>query len=263
MTRTTLGDNRNFVGGEPATSNCVAIGYLRLAIFTVAVFSVPGLLKAEIISLFNFNDMAGLNNGTTLVTVDNAVGTPTMTLVEDGGLLADLNGQAGVAFVDANSTNHVAGMSVGWTSGLLSTSTNPNDSWLLNVDTTGYSNLALRFDYRMTLTTSGEILQGPTMMTLDWSAGGGPFTTLQTYNLTRDNAFHVFSLDLSGIAEIQNATNVQLRGTWSNDGSDSVPTNGTFPSARMDNLQLTGVPEPASITLCAMIAAVGLMRRRR
>jgi hypothetical protein len=219
-----------------------------------------------VIALFNFNDMSGNNNGTTAVTVDNAVGVPTLELIEENGLLADLNGQGGVAFTDQAGTSHSSGMSAGWTSGVLNTSTDPNDRWLLTVNSTGYRDLALRFDYRLTsAVVSGEDLQGPTQLTIDWRQGGGAFTPVQTFNLTKDNAYHELTLDLSSIAAIQNAADVQIRGTWSNDAMETVP-GGTFPSARFDNLQLTGVPEPASIVLlvcCAMGALIPIRLRNR
>jgi len=156
-------------------------------------------------------------------------------------------------------------MAAGWTSGVLNTSTDPNDTWLLSVDTTGYSGLMLRFDYRLTSAVfENDFLQGPTQLTIDWSQGGGAFTTIQTFDLVRDNAYHEFLLDLAGIAAIQNAGGVQIRGTWSNDASETIP-GGTFPSVRLDNLQLMGVPEPASVVLlaCGVAAARSQRSSRR
>jgi hypothetical protein len=222
----------------------------------------PDSAQATIIALFNFNDMSVNNNGTTAATVDNAVGVPTMQLVEESGLLVDPNGQVGVSFTDQAGTNHSSGMAAAWTSGVLNTSADPNDTWLLSADTTGYSDLMLRFNYRLTsAVVSGEDLQGPTQLTIDWRQGGGSFTTIQTFNLIKDNAYHEFLLDLSGVAAIQNAADVQVRGTWSNDATESVP-GGTSPSARFDNLQLTGVPEPTSIMLLALCAAAMFLQRR-
>jgi hypothetical protein len=223
----------------------------------------PITCDAAIVTLFNFNDMSTNNNGTTAATVDNAVGVPTIALVEENALLADLNGQVGVAFNDADGTAHSAGMAAAWTTGVLNTSTDPTDRWLLSLNTTGYSNLNLRFDYRLTsAVVSSEDLQGPTKLTVDWAVGGGAFTTIQTFDLMKTNSYNVFNLDLSGIAAIQNAADVQIRGTWSNDATEGV-AGGTSPSVRMDNLQLTGIPEPASITLAAAAVALISLRRRK
>jgi hypothetical protein len=223
----------------------------------------PGDAQAAIIALFNFNDMSGNNNGTTAVTVDNAVGVPTLQLVEESGTLVDPNGQAGVSFTDQAGTNHSAGMAAAWTSGVLNASTDPNDTWLLSADTTGYSDLMLRFDYRLTSAiVSGEDLQGPTQLIIDWRQGGGSFTTIQAFNLIKDNSYHAFVLDLSGIAAIQNVADVQIRGTWSNNATESVP-GGTFPSARFDNLELSGVPEPTWIALLTLGTAAIILRRHQ
>jgi len=253
---------------EFARGSCRAALRVNVAMFLLGIFLAPAMSAAAIISLFNFNDMATNNNGTTGVTVENAIGVPTLQLVEDSGLLADLNGQVGVAFSDQAGTNHSSGMAAAWTSGVLNTSADPGDYWLLSVDTTGYRNLVLRFDYRLTsAVVSGEDLQGPTQLTIDWRKGGGSFNTIQTFNLTKDNAYHAFLLDLSGIGAIQNAADVQIRGTWSNNATKSG-TSGTFPSARFDNLQLTGllVPEPASLVMltCGGICGwAGRQRRQR
>jgi hypothetical protein len=234
-----------------------------LGLIAGAALLSPITCPAAIVTLFNFNDMSTNNNGTTAATVDNAVGVPTIALVEENALLADLNGQVGVAFNDADGTAHSAGMAAAWTTGVLNTSTDPTDRWLLSLNTTGYRNLNLRFDYRLTsAVVSGEDLQGPTKLTVDWAVGGGAFTTIQTFDLMKTNSYNVFSLDLSGIAAIQNAADVQIRGTWSNDATESV-AGGTSPSVRLDNLQVTGIPEPASITLAAAAFALISLRRRK
>lgn len=223
----------------------------------------PESSHATIIALFNFNDMAANNNGTTAATVENAIGTPTLALVEESGLLADLNGQNGVSFIDADGTSHLASLSAGWTTGILNTSLDTNDAWLLELDTTGYVDLQLRFDYRPTDSVfQGDTLLGPSELTLEWAVGGGGFNAIQTFQLNRNNEFNEFSLDLSAITAIENVADVKLRGTWSNDGSETI-VGGTAPSVRMDNLQVTGVPEPASVVLLAIAAvALGVRRRR-
>lgn len=223
----------------------------------------PESSHATIIALFNFNDMAANNNGTTAAMIENAMGTPTLALVEESGLLADLNGQVGVSFTDEDGTSHSAGAGAAWTTGILNTSLDANDAWLLELDTTGYVDLQLRFDYRLTDSVfQGDILLGPSELTLEWAVGGGGFNAIQTFQLNRNNAFNEFLLDLSPIAAIENVADVKLRGTWSNDGSETI-AGGTAPSVRMDNLQVTGVPEPASVVLLAIAAvALGVRRRR-
>jgi hypothetical protein len=237
---------------------------VAFAMILAGAILIPSDSQATIVALFDFNDMSTNNDGTTVVTVDNAMGVPTLELVEESGPLADLNGQGGVSFDDEAGASHSSGQSAGWTSGVLNTSTDPNDTWLLSVDTRGFTDLMLRFNYRLTSAEfQGDDLQGPTQLTVDWKQGGGSFNTIQTFDLTRDNAYHEFMLDLSGIAAIQNAAGVQVRGTWSNDATETI-VGGAFPSARIDNMQLTGVPEPASFVLMAWgPIAVLIVRPRR
>jgi hypothetical protein len=233
------------------------------AMLFVGLATGPISTQAKIITLFNFNDMATNNDGTTAASIDNAAGTPTLTLVEESGPLVDLNGQGGASFIDPDGTSHSAGMSAAWTTGILNTSADPNDTWLLQLDTTGYVDLQLRFDYRLTdAVFQGDALRGPSQLTLEWSVGGGGFSTIQTFPLNVNNSYNEFVIDLSAIAAIESAADVSLRGTWSNDGSETI-VGGTAPSVRMDNFQVTGVPEPASLVLLigAGIALGARLRR--
>ena len=232
-------------------------------VMSVAIISAVNVANAKLLALFNFNDMATNNDGTTLATVDHLAGNPTLTLVEDSALLADLNGQGGSAYTDEEGTLHASGMAAAWTTGILNTSIDPNDTWLLELNTTGYRDLMLRFDYRLTDSVfSGDTLLGPTQLTVEWAAGGGGYNAIQTFVLNRNNAYNAFSLDLSGITALQNATDVKLRGIWSNDGSETI-AGGTAPSVRMDNLEVTGVPEPASVALLVACAVAAIAARRR
>lgn len=245
--------------GRWGRSLCVAAAILASGLW-------ESQTQAKIIALFNFNDMGTNNDGTSFVTIDNVVGTPTLTVVEDSGPLADLNGQTGTSFTDADGTMHPgttgAFPAAAWSTGILNTSPDPNDSWSLELNTSGYHDLQLRFDYRLTdAVFQGDTLLGPTQLMMEWAVGAGSFNTIQTFNLNRNNAFNEFALDLSGISELQNAAGVKLRGTWSNDGSETIE-GGTAPSVRMDNLQVTGVPEPSSIVLLASVLA-GIAARRR
>lgn len=225
---------------------------LLVALFAALIGS-SDVARAKIVSYFDFNDMSTNNDGTTAVVINNSQGVPSLTLVEDSGPLADLNGQGGTSYTDAAGTSHSSGQSVGWTTGILDSSVDPNDYWLLDLDTTGYTDLSLRFDYRLTdAVFQGDTLLGPTQLTVDWSAGGSAFATIQTFDLNRNNSYNEFVLDLSSIDALENTTDAKLRGTWSNDGSELI-AGGAAPSARLDNLQVTAVPEPATATLVLSI----------
>ena len=254
-----------------ATTNVVrslvsARGGLLVATTCAVVMIVSSTARADtIISFHSFNDMLINNNGTSAVTVENAVGTPMILLVEDSGT-ADSDGAKGTPFVDADGTPYPAeGRSASWTDGILEASSDPEDYWELDLSTEGYQDLQLRFDYRLTSTTA---LLGPTELTIAWSVDGGDLTEIDTYTLTRNNEWHEFTLDLSSISALENAANIQLRGTWSNDGS--IISGSSTPSARLDNLQLTGsefqaVPEPGSFVLCLgglVMLGIGRLRLR-
>lgn len=244
--------------GQVALSPRGAILPALLIVLTVS----PAVAEARVVAYFSFNDMDENDDGTTEVTVNNTRGLPSLVLIEESGVLADTDGQVGTGYTDADGTAHASGQSVGWTSGILDTSVDPGDTWLLELDTTGYSDLQLRFDYRSTdAVFQDDTLFGPTQLTMEWSVGGGSFETIQVFDLTRDNSYNEFALDLSGIGELQNAVDVALRGTWSNDGSETI-VGGAAPSIRMDNLEVTGVPEPASALLMLIAAAIWIVGPR-
>ncbi len=172
---------------------------------------------AAVVALFTLND-------TLDVTKHTAVTVPTLTLTDwpqDNAYVG------GTGFVDADGQSHSAGSAAGWQD-----TTSGDAGWVLDVDTTGYHNLSLRFDNR----SSGG---GATSATMGWAVDGGPFTDAQTLTLNRDAAFTAYTVDLSGIAAIENASNVQLRGLWGIDG--------TGPNTRLDNIQLTGIPAGVDI----------------
>jgi hypothetical protein len=214
-------------------------------LMALALFVAPG--EAAILTLFNFNDMNELGNGTTVATKDNVLGVPSLTMVENGGALAAPTGVTGAAFNDADGDSHVADRAAGWAS------TTGGSSWLLDLNTTGYSGLSLRFDVR---STAGAAATG---VTIGWAVNGGSFTDLAPLALTQSTSFHPYTVDLSTLAAIDDAASVQLRGVWS--------TDGTGPNTRLDNVQLTGtvIPEPSTVLLCSLgaIGATLLLIRRR
>lgn len=203
---------------------------------------------AEILSYHSFNDMFNNADGTTEWDKENVVGEPTLTMVEAGGALVDGNGVSGTAFVDADGDSHVAGQGATWTA------TNVGENyWQLDLATTGYEDLALRFD--STHSVVEGVRRGASSVTIAWAIdGNNAFTDVQTFDL--NPSYTAYSVDLSSIATIENASSVQLRGTWSNDG--------TLPNTRLENLQLTGslIPEPGSLALFGLGCGILAIRSR-
>jgi len=183
-------------------------------------------LRADLLLLFNFNDMKQRANTTTTATIDHLNGTPTLTLA--GASLTDPNGHHGHKFTDAAGNPHPAGQAAAWSNGV--NDAPPPNTFTLSLNTNGYNNLTARLDYRVTTT-------GPTTLSLEYRTGSNDFKHLDTTGLTKDKKFHAWSLNLASIREIQNASSAQLRWTWSTNGKANA-------TARIDNLQLTGSPIP-------------------
>ncbi len=177
------------------------------------------------------------------VSVENAVGTPTLTGMS-AGTGYDSDGQEGSSFVDAEGTSHAAGQALAWGSGV----NDGDQEWILSIDLTGFQNLFIRWDYRSTGT-------GPTNAVLDYKVGVGSWDSVDSLTLSADSTYHAYEKDLSSITAINNQSSVQFRLSGFSGGSGS----GTF---RTDNLQLSAIPEPAAIGFVVLTGLGFLVVRR-
>lgn len=177
------------------------------------------------------------------VSLENAVGSPTLAGMPLGSGY-DSDGQDGTAFTDAAGGSHAAGQALAWGSGV----NDGDQEWILSVDLTGYQDLVIRWDYRSTGT-------GPTNAVLDYKVGAGSWTTVETLALATDSVFHGYQKDLSAISAIENQSAVQFRLSGFSGGSGS----GTH---RIDNLQLSAIPEPAVMGFIGL-TGLGLLVIRR
>jgi hypothetical protein len=123
-----------------------------------------------------------------------------------------------------------------------------NQEWVLSIDLTGYQDLSIRWDYRSTSF-------GPNAAVLDYKVGNGSWTTLENLSFVRDAAYHSYTRGLSSVVTIEDQPSVQFRLSGFTGGSGR----GTY---RVDNLEITGIPEPAAIGLIGMVG-VGLLFVRR
>jgi hypothetical protein len=162
-------------------------------------------------------------------------GVPTLVL---SGTDVDVNGQEGTQYTDFSGTLHPPGLAGAFQSGVNA----GDDTIVFTVDTTGSFGLVLSYDYRATLT-------GPSSSTLEYALPGGSFTPVGFDVYTRDALFHRTTWDLGGMSQLANAGEVRFRWIGFVDGTGT----GTF---RMDNLELTTVPEPR---FDAFAAGLGLM----
>ncbi len=192
--------------------------------------------------LYNMNNLSG---GVTTQSESLLSSPSTLTL---GGADVVAAGQAGVSFTDASGTSHSAGLAAAWSSGLDAPGGN---SFQLHVDTTGYENFVVSYDYRST--SSGA----PSAQMSYRLGDSGPYTPYSSQSFTRDGVYHSSSIDLSPLSSIENTPNVYL--LWDLAGGSG---SGTF---RVDNLQLTAaaVPEPREYALVSGVFLVLMAARRR
>ncbi len=211
-----------------------------IAIITLAVLGISVGNGQAVFFSFNNEDPINLS-----VNEDLLSGTP--TFVQSGADIVS-NGQTGAAFTDSSGTIWTAGDAVAWDSGVNDTGGN---YFQLNLNTTGYSDLSIRFDYRSTST-------GPaSFISVQYDTGSG-FTNLvgAPTAMTNDSTFRAWSFDASAVSAIENVSSVAIRWNIATTGSST----GTL---RIDNLQVTAIPEPASVLLFGLGSMVLLLRRRR
>jgi hypothetical protein len=184
-------------------------------------------------------------NFTLVPQFENVSGIPTLVF---GGADFDINGGNGTAFTDAAGNSHIAGQCLHWND--VSKSGGNNAYIILTIDTTGWQDMSIRWDYKSKDATK----KGPDSFDLDYVVGNGSWVNiLNNYGIIRDGAWHEFSYDLSSITGIDNQSSVQFR---INDFNQN-DLNGDY---WQDNIQMTGTPEPATLLLLGLGAM--LMRRK-
>jgi hypothetical protein len=210
---------------------------LLLALIFLAVFSSPS--GAALMAIWDFG--ASSAHYTENVTAENVVGVP--TLVISGGE-KDINGKDGIAYTDAAGVHHDAGQGAAWNDVRVS---GPDAEWILTINTTGWKDIAIRWDYRSEETPSFD---------LHYRVGGSGAwgSILADWRITADDAWHPFSYDLSFISQIEGQPIVEFRVE-----DMELLGNGRF---IFDNLELTGVPEPCSFVLLAL-GSLALTGKRR
>jgi hypothetical protein len=216
--------------------------FLCLSIF----LSLNTPVSADLMSVWDFGPDSA--NYTLVPQYEFVTGVPTLAA---GGADYDTNGGNGVAFTDAGGNIHSAGQGLHWGD----VSGTADDAYIIiTIDTTGWQNMAIRWDY-MSDNSGGK--KGPVSFSLDYQVdSSGWIGILGDQPITRDDAWHIFSYDLSSLTAINNQSSVQFR---INDFNHN-DLNGDY---WQDNIQVTGIPEPISVILFALGGATLLGKRKR
>jgi hypothetical protein len=171
--------------------------------------------------------------------------------LEAGNAGYDINGKNGFAYTDSIGVNHIAGQALAWDD---VSSTSGNAYWIMTVNTTGWQNMQISWHY---LSDNTGAKLGPTSFDFDYKVGAGSWVSvLNNEPIARDDAWHQTIINLVSITAINNQPAVQFR---VND-LDRGDTDGSF---LLDNLELTGVPEPATLALLLAGSMRLLVRRSK
>jgi len=207
-------------------------------LFTTFLIVHCNTAGAELMAIWDFGASSAYY--TEAPTTENVVGVPTLSIF---GGEKDINGKNGVAYVDAAGVHHDAGQGAAWDDVRV---TGPDAEWILTIDTTGWSDIAIRWDYRSEETPSFD---------LHYRVGGsGDWgSVLADWPIIADDAWHSFGRDMSYLSAIEGQPIVEFRVE-----DMELAGNGRFV---FDNLELTGVPEPATVALLGL--GIFLLKSKR
>jgi hypothetical protein len=213
---------------------------VALALLGIGVVSASG---SQQMAIWDFGSNAA--NYTTAPAAENLVGTPTLVL--SGGTL-DPDGKDGWAYTDAAGVFHSVGQSAAWDD--VKVSSSPDAKWIVTLDTTGWADISVRFDYKAwdSKTTSFDL-------SYQINNSGTWVSILDNQTIIADKAFHSFSYSMASIDAIENCSSVQLKVS----DLDRVGNN----EFAFDNYELTGtpIPEPATIALFGL-GIPAILRKR-
>jgi len=172
--------------------------------------------------------------------------TMTAPVLELRGGDIDADGKDGTAYTDSMGVEHVAGQAAAWDDVNKAGTSNDAALWI-TLDTRGWSDLAMRFDYRSEEAISFD---------LDYRTGSaGAWQQIRNNQpISAGWQYNSFAIDLSGFPELAGQAMVQILLSDLDEG----PGNDRFV---IDNLEFTGIPEPASVVLLGLGAVLAVRRR--
>jgi hypothetical protein len=215
-----------------------------IVMLTLGGISFHSAMGTQQMAIWDFGPDA--NHFTTLPTAENVNGTPTLVL--SGGTL-DPTGKNGVDYTDIAGVTHIAGQAGAWDEIKVS---GDNARWIVTIDTTGWMDIALRFDYKAWKSKTNSFDIDYRLNDTDlWS------NILNNTPIVGDQTFHSFSDSLAALDVIENKPVVEFRfNDFDNNGSGKLA---------FDNFELTGtlIPEPATIFLLGLGVAAAVRNRRK
>lgn len=229
-----------------ASPSHMRAAFPSLLLVSLTILCLPA--GAAIIAYWNFNDLsiatAGLPGSATVpTTITASLGSGSLNLSQWAGTIDDF----------AGSNNHALnGDPAGNSLSLIAGSGNPypgNGSTItLQFSMLHLFNPILSFATQGTATGFNSNQLAYSINGTDYTNLGNPYSPTASYGLQ--------SFDLSSVDSLDNASSAYLRITF--DGATGATGNN-----RIDNLQLSAIPEPSALTLVASGLLLMAYRRRR
>ncbi|MEN6307244.1 MAG: PEP-CTERM sorting domain-containing protein [Anaerohalosphaeraceae bacterium] len=217
--------------------------FLSLALCAVLAITMPA--SASVLAVWNFGDSSAFY--TESPAYYNTVSAPALSLLGSG---LDTNGKNGIAYTDAAGISHIAGQGAAWDD--INKSGSDNDAALtITLNTTGFSDLTIRWNYKSELATSFDFAYRT-------SANGNWMQVADNQAITpgwASDSWYSVTLDLSALIALDNQSYVQFR----LDDLVEGPGNDKF---AIDNIEITSIPEPASLLILGLGGMALRMRKK-
>ena len=204
--------------------------------------------KATTVAYWNFNDLSIASAtqpgfGTVPITITSSLGTGSLKLNQWGGTIDDFAGSNNQAL-----NGDPAGASLSLIAGSGSPYPGNGSRITLQFSMLSLHNPILSFVTQGTTTGFNSNQIAYSINGTDFIDFGGPYSPAASYGLQ--------SFDLSSVDSLDNASNAYLRITF--DGATGASGNN-----RIDNLQISAIPEPSALAMITAGLLLLAKRRRR